>query len=257
MTKIDFNDFSGFSEEMLEYCKMDVEITSALYTYLMEKERQDFSYKSIILEHKIRHVINRQQNRGFYLDVRKAHTLMAKIKQEANQIEYDILTQVPLKPKLVKEVTPRIKKDGTLSSVGLQKIENVVGAFSIVEFQKFNLGSPKQIIDRLNQYGWKPTQFTPKGSPKITEINLETISDKAPEALQKLSQWKMLTTRAKTIEAWLDEVDDTCRVHGDVYTMGAVTGRMTHRNPNMANIVANDKPYGYEFRSCWTVPNDD
>ena len=257
MTKIDFNDFSGFSEEMLEYCKMDVEITSALYTYLMEKERQDFSYKSIILEHKIRHVINRQQSRGFYLDVRKAHTVMAKIKQEANQIEYDILTQVPLKPKLVKEVTPRIKKDGTLSSVGLQKIENVVGAFSIVEFQKFNLGSPKQIIDRLNQYGWKPTQFTPKGSPKITEINLETISDKAPEALQKLSQWKMLTTRAKTIEAWLDEVDDTCRVHGDVYTMGAVTGRMTHRNPNMANIVANDKPYGYEFRSCWTVPNDD
>ena len=51
----------------------------------------------------------------------------------------------------------------------------------------------------------------------------------------------MLTTRAKTIEAWLDVVDDSFRVHGDVYTMGAVTGRMTHRNPNMANIVANDK----------------
>ena len=89
---------------------------------------------------------------------------MTTIKEEANQIEKDILTQVPLKPKLIKEVTPRIKKDGTLSSIGLQKIENVGGCFSIIEFQKFNLASPKQIIDRLNQYGWKPTQFTPKDS---------------------------------------------------------------------------------------------
>jgi len=257
MKKIDFDDFSEFSEEMLTYCKMDVEITGKLYNYLMTTERKDFSFKSIILEHKIRHVINRQQRRGFYLDVKKAHNLMTTIKEEANQIEKDILTQVPLKPKLIKEVTPRIKKDGTLSSIGLQKIENVGGCFSIIEFQKFNLASPKQIIDRLNQYGWKPTQFTPKGSPKITETNLETISDKAPEGLQKLSKWKMLTTRAKTIEAWLDVVDDSFRVHGDVYTMGAVTGRMTHRNPNMANIVANDKPYGYEFRSCWTVPDDE
>jgi len=257
MKKIDFNDFSEFSEEMLEYCKADVEITSALYKYLMEKERQDFSYKSIVLEHKIRHVINRQQRHGFYLDVKKAHTLMTDIKQIANQIEYEILTKVPLKPKLIKEVTPRIKKDGTMSNIGLQKIENVSGPFSVIEFQKFNLGSPKQIIDRMNQYGWKPVEFTPKGSPKITERNLETISDKAPEALQKLSQWKMLTTRAKTIEAWLDVVDNSFRVHGEVYTNSAITGRMTHRNPNMANIVANDKPYGHEFRSCWTVPDDD
>ena len=39
--------------------------------------------------------------------------------------------------------------------------------------------------------------------------------------------------------------------------MGAVTGRMTHAEPNLANIVANYKPYGKEFRSCWTVANTD
>ena len=37
--------------------------------------------------------------------------------------------------------------------------------------------------------------------------------------------------------------------------MGAVTGRMTHSNPNMANIVSVDKPYGTECRACFTVPN--
>ena len=38
--------------------------------------------------------------------------------------------------------------------------------------------------------------------------------------------------------------------------MGAITGRMTHSKPNMANIVANDKPYGRECRACWSAPND-
>ena len=66
----------------------------------------------------------------------------------------------------------------------------------------------------------------------------------------------MLKTRAKTIESWLDVVDENNRVHGKVITMGAVTGRMVHADPNMANIVANYKPYGSESRSCWTVPDD-
>ena len=36
-------------------------------------------------------------------------------------------------------------------------------------------------------------------------------------------------------------------------TMGAITGRMTHSDPNMANVVASYKPYGKESRGCWTV----
>ena len=44
MKKIDFDDFSEFSEEMLTYCKMDVEITGKLYNYLMTTERKDFFF---------------------------------------------------------------------------------------------------------------------------------------------------------------------------------------------------------------------
>jgi len=35
---------------------------------------------------------------------------------------------------------------------------------------------------------------------------------------------------------------------------GAVTGRMTHFKPNMAQIPATYSPYGKDCRSCWTVP---
>ena len=43
------------------------------------------------------------------------------------------------------------------------------------------------------------------------------------------------------------------RVHGKVITNGAVTGRMTHSKPNMAQIPNAGSLYGPECRQCWTV----
>jgi len=44
------------------------------------------------------------------------------------------------------------------------------------------------------------------------------------------------------------------RVHGNVRTNGAVTGRMTHDNPNMGQVTARKKPFGKESRQAWVVP---
>jgi len=40
-------------------------------------------------------------------------------------------------------------------------------------------------------------------------------------------------------------------VHGYVNTNGAVTGRMTHSKPNLAQVPASYSPYGKECRQCW------
>ena len=257
--KIDFHDFSQLSNEMITYCEQDVNLTHKLYDYLISTESEDFSHVSIKLEHEIKYVISQQERKGFYLDLARATGLMAEVKGLANQILFDIRRDIKPSPKLIKEVYPKYKKDGSLSVVGLKEIENpmetISGPFSLIKFVPFNLGSPLQIVEKMNRFGWKPVDFTPKGQPKITERNLETVSDSAPKAIKNLAKWKMLETRAKTIEGWLDALGDDDRVHGKVMTMGAVTGRMTHSEPNLANIVANYKPYGEESRSCWTVPD--
>jgi len=257
--KISFNDFSRLSKEMITYCERDANLTEKLYNYLMDTEASDFSDTSIQLEHNIKGIISEQERTGFYLNVRKAHELMAEVKEEANDILFDIRREILPAPKLIKEIIPKIKQDGRLSIVGLKGIPNALevvgGPFSFIRFEPFNLGSPQQIVQRMNKFGWKPVEFTPKGQPKITERNLETISATAPQAIKNLAKWKMLETRAKTVEGWLDALGGDERVHGRVFTMGAVTGRMTHTEPNLANIVANHKPYGKASRSCWTVPD--
>lgn len=258
--KLSFDNFEGLSDNMIEYCKQDVKLTEKLYIHL-KQEGRSFSRESIDLEHNIAHVINKQKEHGFYLDTDKASKLYQETYTKAKSIEQEIKLEFKPKAKLIREVTPKIKKDGTLSSVGLRDIDNacnvVGGSFSLFKYEPFNLGSPKQIIERLNSCGWKPVLFTPKGSPKICERNLETISDNAPASAKKLAEWKMLESRWKTVEGWLKFCEADNRIHGKVFTMGAVTGRMTHADPNMANVVSSEKPYGVQCRECFTVGDTD
>ena len=253
--KISFSDFSQYSKEMLEYCKRDVLLTEKVYHILLA-EGKPFSRKSLELEYNIARIIDNQKRHGFYVDKSKAVQLYFETKTKSEEIAKDVHRYFLPRAKLIREITPKYKKDGVMARTGLAGIDNVSGPFSLIQFKDFNLASPKQIIERLNEYGWKPTVFTPKGSPKICEENLATVFDTAPEPARRLAEWKMLETRWKTVQAWLENLDNNNRIHGTVYTMGAVTGRMTHANPNMANIVSNDKPYGKECRACFSIPNN-
>jgi DNA polymerase I-like protein with 3'-5' exonuclease and polymerase domains len=74
-----------------------------------------------------------------------------------------------------------------------------------------------------------------------------------PEAGQVL-EYLLLQKRYAQVSSWLEHVRDSGRVHGRVTTNGAVTGRMTHQNPNMAQVPSSNSVYGKECRDCWIVP---
>ena len=70
-----------------------------------------------------------------------------------------------------------------------------------------------------------------------------------------IAKYLMLQKRLAQTKSWIKELnEDTGRVHGYVNPNGAVTSRMTHSHPNMAQIPSSSSPYGEDCRACWTVP---
>jgi DNA polymerase I-like protein with 3'-5' exonuclease and polymerase domains len=64
-----------------------------------------------------------------------------------------------------------------------------------------------------------------------------------------------LQKRVSQIKSWIDVVQEDGKVHGRVMTLKAISGRMAHNSPNMAQVPASYSPYGKECRSVWIPTN--
>ncbi len=263
--KTEFSGFSEYTEEMKEYCKQDVHVTELLYKELM-KEGEDFSQASINLEHMVHAIMCEQERNGFALDIDLAQEIYTVCLKENNRIETEIKKyMVPIAVK-AKDVEVKYKKDGSIFAYQLLDTQEVWGDYTKILWEEFNLASPTQINKRLDRLGWKPTVKTKSGeSYKICPENLATIPDDAPQAVKGLKAWKVLETRWKIAQEWLEKAQGDGRVHGTVITTGAVTHRAAHRGPNMANIPSvphgktgilwkMDGMYAAECRQVFKVP---
>ena len=253
--KGDYHDWTALTPEMVEYCQQDVRVTERVYRKLSENLNQ-FGGDSFALEHSVQCAITKQIQNGWLLDQRKAHDLVAELKEKQHDLEEQVHEKFTPLPTFVKEIVPKFKKDGDLSTVGLKFLgddwKNVGGTFSRVDWPEFNLGSRKQIGRYLRRFGWKPEKFTETGQAIVDEKVLETVTD-IPEA-QLIAEYLMVQKRIAQVQSWIDAVEDDGRVHGQVNAIGAVTGRMTHSSPNMAQVPAVGAPYGEDCRACWIVP---
>jgi DNA polymerase I-like protein with 3'-5' exonuclease and polymerase domains len=253
--KGEHDDFTDYSHEMVEYCEQDVRINKLVYERLLT-ELTGFGNESIELEHRVQSIISEQIKTGWTLDQQKAFLLLAELKEKKYELEDKVLQTFKPLPTFIKEVTPKVKKDGTFSVVGLKFLgdewEKVQGKFSRIDYPVFNLGSRQQIGRYLQYFGWKPKHFTETGQPIVDEAVLSKVKD-IPEA-SLIGEYLMIQKRVAQVQSWLDAVEDDGRVHGYVNPNGAVTGRMTHSSPNMGQIPAVYSPYGRECRDVWTVP---
>lgn len=73
-----------------------------------------------------------------------------------------------------------------------------------------------------------------------------------PEA-RAIAEYLLIQKRVAMVESWIESVSDDNRIHGKVITNGAVTGRMTHSSPNMAQVPSVGSEYGPECRSLFIV----
>ena len=256
--KGDYSDWSCLTPEMVLYCIKDVQVTAKVWERCKgELNLRKFSKGSIDLEHQVQAIITQQIDNGWLIDIRHAMDLLAELKEVKMNLENKVHQKFKPKWVAVKEVTPRFKKDGSLSKVGLtdSEYEQLLQANSPKPFMRmmlkpFNLGSRKQIGEYLQDFGWKPKQQTPRGQPIVDEAILSQVKD-IPEA-QLIAEYLMVQKRIAQVFSWVNAADyGTDRVHGYVNTLGAVTNRMTHNSPNLAQVPASYSPYGNRCRQCF------
>ena len=256
--KIEFEDYLNYSEDMLTYCVRDVELNTKVLQEL-RKESRGFKKDCIDLEQGVAKIMKQQEKDGFAFDMQSALTLLAELREKKQQIEDEVHST--FKPKWVdtKQVTPYIKKDGNLSKRGMTDEEyqrcldtNNFNPFMRQTLQEFNLGSRKQIGEYLIDFGWNPDRFTPTGQPIVDEKTLSKITHIHEAKL--IADFLLLQKRIAQIDSWVEAVRDDGRIHGFVIPNGTITGRMSHRNPNVAQVPSVHSPYGKECRACWTVP---
>ena len=230
-TKGDHEDWSQLTPEMVDYCVRDVELTEAVYKKL-SIELNGFSQDSIDLEHQVQWIVQGQERNGWLLDQRLCHILCAKFRERMNEIEQHL-----------QDIFPPIIEERYSEKTGKRLKDKVT---------VFNVGSRQQIAERLSQKGAIWTELTATGKPVVDEKTLKE-NHHVPEAEQVL-EYLLLQKRYAQVNSWLTHVKEDSRVHGRVITNGAITGRMTHQSPNMAQVPSINSEYGEECRSCWTVP---
>ena len=223
---------AGLTPEMEKYCVQDVEVLAKLYLFITKRlESMEFSEYSVFLEHQVAFVLHKQEKHGFLFDIKAGMALNAELFDKICAIKdlFNIKYPIKLEERFSEKTGKRLKD-------------------KVIEF---NPASRQMIAEVLLEAGVKLTEKTEKGSWIIDETTLNGIDH--PDA-KLFVEYMLLQKRQSQLDSWFKAMKDDSRVHGKVITNGAVTGRMTHHSPNMAQVPSCSSPYGAECRALWTVP---
>lgn len=289
--KIDFKNFEEYSEEMLEYCIQDVRLNVKVYELVQkelhgfspESIRIEHEVRQYISEMERNGIaFNGAKANALYAEVKeKVEVLEAEIKQHFKYFTKLYKTYIP---KYKKDGTLSSVGTKTLSPADLDRVPRTKPSnfdnnpekygIDIYKQEEFNLNSPSQIVTLLNDIGWEPYERTDGWQKteeawkkkeisseeyqkksrmqwKVNEANLETIPDTAPAEYKLFAKWKMLYSRMSWLGTQCAPNVRNGRIYGRCNSLGAVTNRMTHSNPNLGNISslqhAEDKETGEEY----------
>lgn len=237
------------NEEMINYCKQDVNVTSMLFNKLISKK---FPLRAIELEHNIAWLMAKQERNGFPFDKESAIALYAELSAKRQTLVSSLIDTFGSWKRFIgyKVYKRDNAKKGIKAGIPYEQYKE----------ETFNPSSRDHIAKVMIERGWKPSVFTPSGKPQVNEDTLKDAPD-IPEKemlLEYLMIQKRLSQLAEGDYAWLklmiEDDDGITRIHGSVNPNGAVTGRATHAYPNVAQVPSGRSVYGKECRSLFTVP---
>jgi DNA polymerase-1 len=274
--KFDFNDWSGFSDEMMTYCVRDVQLNAVVFTHLM-KEMDQLKAKQPLISEGLKSEMEAAKfdaycrYYGWKFDEAKGKEVLSNIISKMTVIEKTVEPNLPPVTRYIDKVAklPKFTKKGEFTATTTR----MLGEFLKIEIKptdthlwaadkeyqrkitvKANLGNMEQVKEYLYSIGWKPDDWKMersghgwvKKSPKLTSTSLEKVGEHG----KLIDEWTTLRSRKGILEGWFRELVDG-RLHGRLWVVGTPTFRCRHEV--IANLPAATAAYGKELRSLLTA----
>jgi len=269
--KGEFSDWSALSEEMVEYCRQDVEVSHEVYNYLMYEQKgiNSLLQKYIDAEHTAAWWCAQAELHGWPFNFEEAAKLYGRMEKQLEETRGILEERLGWKVERGEEKKLILTKEG-IYPVRIAKYFDVdpitggyydedrliLGDYCTVEFKRRSLNSISDVKSWLHTVGWQPTEWNYKKigrerikmSPKVTEDSLEFLQEDGKLYLD------FLTTRSRfaILKTWLQEIDSQSRVHGSVMLIG--TPSMRARHQKITNVPSEHAPWGEEIRRLFICP---
>ena len=273
--KVEHDDWSKYSKEMLHRCVSDVEMNVKIYRILFE-ELDDIEYgrkkylkNSIRTEHSYARFCSWEPREGWPFDIEGAKNLEEKYSKESEDIENEILPMMKAKLNKVDQnpKSPRWVKNGDYHTATSKwfdidpkrgqldqdrPLRSPYVRFTIVPSK---LSSDIDLKAFLKDQGWIPDTWNYKRqngkvvrtSPQITESSLLAMG----ELGRKIAVYNSNKSRIGVLKGWIEAYhESTGRLYGSIFPIGTPTFRSRH------NVIAN-VPNKMDIRSLFTVSGPD
>lgn len=277
LKKIEHEDWTTLTPEMIKRCESDVELTVELFLFLLQKEETGKRYYREEAEFKYQ--LAKQEAYGFRFDMGSARELEAKVSNRMTELENSVWSKLPYRVIQGREIKVRTKTGAY--SAAFRKwfdslegppmdIRSFEGTFTRVTFEKPNLNSPQQLKEVLESLGWEPDEWNykkeedasgkkrfvrdggklVKTTAKVTESSLEAFAPDSPLA-KEIKEFLQLSSRHGLIAGLIEAAEADGRVHGGGKSCGADTGRVTHYGIVNVPKAADNILLGKEIRSLF------
>lgn len=232
------NIWEKWTPAMQKYCEGDTLVSLDLHKYFLT---QPLDRRCHELEHEFAKVMARQEDFGFPFNEKAAFALVNTLKARHSEINDEL-----------QQVFPPVTEE---------RISAKTGRVLTPKVTTFNPASRQQTADRLQErYPEITFDQTDKGNVKLDDDVLEKLGQTYPEA-KLLAEYQLLNKRLGQIvegkEAWLkhSQAFKDARIHGAVITNACISGRCSHKRPNMAQIPSVGHAYGAECRALFYAPD--
>lgn len=261
--KVEHEDWSKYSEDMLWRCESDVDIQCEIYNKLSEQiEGWELASR---IEHRIAEISAEQEILGWPFDLDKAKSLVSGIQTTCDEY-YETIKPI-LGPDInVKETKVAgeynyVKKPFKVNGDYTKQVTDwfddpsvVGGPFARIYFSDPDIGSRQKVQKHLLRLGWEPEEYTDKGSPKLTVAGepVASLEKIAGDAGANLGKWYVLKHRQSQIQGWINNCREDGRIGAGVIPCATNTARMAHRVVTNVPKASDDVVMGKEMRSLFT-----